>query len=85
MASIEAIVALANGAKFYRAGLHIQSFGGSHDVKDPKMTQHEIVSAAIFEKVRHYCRHRPQRNQNVKEAIKAAEKTRLGLLHFRFG
>jgi hypothetical protein len=51
VASIEAIVALANGAKFYRAGLHIHSFGGSHDVKDPKMTQHEILSTAIFERL----------------------------------
>jgi hypothetical protein len=49
MALIEEIVALANGAKFYRTGLHIHCFGGSHDVKDPKMSQDEIVSTAIFE------------------------------------
>jgi hypothetical protein len=42
---------LANGAKFYRAGLHIRSFGGSHDVKDPKMTQHGIVNTASFKRL----------------------------------
>lgn len=36
-----------NGAQFYNADLHVHSFGGSHDVKDPTMTVEAIVDEAI--------------------------------------
>ena len=32
------IVSKSNGARFYRADLHIHSVGGSHDVKDMAMS-----------------------------------------------
>ncbi|SDM63731.1 AAA domain-containing protein [Daejeonella rubra] len=47
--SIDTLSALPNGAKFYRADLHIHSFGGSHDVKDNSMTAGAIVASAIAE------------------------------------
>jgi energy-coupling factor transporter ATP-binding protein EcfA2/histidinol phosphatase-like PHP family hydrolase len=41
----------AIGAVFYRADLHIHSFGASHDVKDAAMTPAAIVSTAVQEKL----------------------------------
>jgi ABC-type polar amino acid transport system ATPase subunit len=43
------IAALPAGARFYRADLHIHSFGGSHDVKDQTMTPKSIVETAVAE------------------------------------
>lgn len=40
---------LPDGARFYRADLHIHSFGGSHDVSDAEMTPKRIVEAALTE------------------------------------
>jgi energy-coupling factor transporter ATP-binding protein EcfA2 len=37
------------GARFFRADLHIHSFGASHDVKDPSMTADAIVQTAARE------------------------------------
>lgn len=43
------ITDLPRGARFYRADLHVHSFGGSHDVKDPLMTPEQIVAQAAEE------------------------------------
>ncbi|MBP9079752.1 MAG: AAA family ATPase [Flavobacteriales bacterium] len=43
----EEILAQPTGAKFYRADLHIHSYGASHDVKDSTMTADAIVATAI--------------------------------------
>ena len=43
------ILVQTNGARFYRADLHIHSFGASHDVRDPKMTALNIVATAARE------------------------------------
>ncbi len=40
---------MPRGAKFYRADLHIHSFGASHDVKDVGMTPAAIVQEALSE------------------------------------
>jgi predicted metal-dependent phosphoesterase TrpH len=36
-----------NGARFHSVDLHIHSYGGSHDVKDPAMTPEAIVDSAV--------------------------------------
>jgi hypothetical protein len=41
------VTGLPRGARFYRADLHVHSFGGSHDVKDASMTPQQIVQRAI--------------------------------------
>jgi histidinol phosphatase-like PHP family hydrolase len=41
------ILSQSTGAKFFRADLHIHSFGGSHDVSDASMTPSAIVNTAI--------------------------------------
>jgi len=47
MGSIADIVALPRGARFFRADMHIHSYGGSHDVADPKMTPANIVDTSV--------------------------------------
>ena len=49
MPTLNDILSLPNGARFYRADLHIHSFGGSHDVKDVTMTPDGIVQIAVAE------------------------------------
>jgi hypothetical protein len=51
MSSITELESLSSGARFYRADIHIHSFGGSHDVKDVTMTPEAIVKMAIAEKL----------------------------------
>jgi histidinol phosphatase-like PHP family hydrolase len=49
MLEIEDILQLGTGARFYRADLHIHSFGASHDVRDTAMTPKNIVATAVRE------------------------------------
>lgn len=49
MATIDDVIAQPTGAKFFRADLHIHSYGSSHDVKDPAMTATAIVDIAARE------------------------------------
>ena len=53
MADITKITSHSFGAQFYRADLHIHSYGtlrlASHDVKDATMTPEAIVQTAIAE------------------------------------
>ena len=51
--SIEEISKIDNGAKFYRADLHIHSFGSyaSYDVTDPDMIPEKIIDEAIKENI----------------------------------
>lgn len=52
MSITQAIAGQAAGAIFYRADLHIHSFGGSHDVADNSMTPEAIVVTAAAENIR---------------------------------
>ncbi|RZK76504.1 MAG: PHP domain-containing protein [Pedobacter sp.] len=49
--TIDDILKLPNGARFYRADMHIHSYGASHDVKDATMTPETIVNTAVLEKL----------------------------------
>ena len=46
---IDQIRALSNGARFFRADMHIHSYGsgGSFDVRDESMTPQNIINIAI--------------------------------------
>ncbi|MEJ1240587.1 AAA family ATPase [Chryseolinea sp. T2] len=46
---LQELLAMSNGARFFRADLHIHSLGASHDVKDPTMTPEAIVATATAE------------------------------------
>jgi ABC-type cobalamin/Fe3+-siderophores transport system ATPase subunit len=70
--TIEKILALTNGARFYRADLHIHSYGGSHDVKDTTMTPEAIVDTAIAEGLNIIAITDHNEIRNVEPAIKAA-------------
>jgi hypothetical protein len=47
----EALATLSSGAKFFRADLHIHSFGASHDVRDTTATPAEILATAARERL----------------------------------
>ncbi|MBX3027864.1 PHP domain-containing protein [bacterium] len=49
MSLYDEVTAHPRGAQFFRADLHIHSYGGSHDVKDSTMTPEAIVATAIAE------------------------------------
>ncbi len=49
MPILQKCLELSRGARFYRADMHIHSFGSSHDVTDSSMTPENIVAAAIKE------------------------------------
>src|SRR5579859_2475889 len=49
MSTLKEILAVANGARFFRADLHVHSYGASHDVNDASMTPAAIVKSAIDE------------------------------------
>ncbi len=49
MTTVEEILKLPNGARFFRADLHIHSIGASHDVSDAGMTAKAIIKTALSE------------------------------------
>src|ERR1700733_4643099 len=49
MSQLTEITKLPRGARFFRADLHIHSFGASHDVKDSSNTPEAIVATAAAE------------------------------------
>jgi energy-coupling factor transporter ATP-binding protein EcfA2/histidinol phosphatase-like PHP family hydrolase len=51
MSIIETIAEQSAGAIFYRADLHIHSYGGSHDVTDASMTPEAIIATAVLENI----------------------------------
>ncbi|HTF17319.1 MAG TPA: PHP domain-containing protein [Chryseolinea sp.] len=67
------LLSTPNGARFFRADLHIHSYGASHDVKDVTMTPEAIVRAAIAEKLEVIAITDHNEITNVASALKAAE------------
>ena len=49
MTAVDDVLAQPIGARFFRADLHIHSYGASHDVKDATMTSAAIVRTAAQE------------------------------------
>lgn len=49
MSVLHDVLSQPTGARFFRADLHIHSFGASHDVKDSAMTATAIVQTASKE------------------------------------
>jgi predicted metal-dependent phosphoesterase TrpH len=47
MTGLAEILALPRGARFFRADMHVHSYGGSHDVNDRTMTPDAIVETAL--------------------------------------
>ena len=47
VAIVDEICALPNGARFFRADMHIHSFGGSPDVIDNSLIPEQIIDKAI--------------------------------------
>ena len=77
VASVQDIRHLPSGGRFYRADLHIHSFGASHDVSDATMTPQAIVHAAIEHNLHVIAIADHNDIANVRAARAAADKTSL--------
>jgi energy-coupling factor transporter ATP-binding protein EcfA2 len=77
MVKLADIEALPGGARFYRADLHIHSFGASHDVNDQAMTPEAIVRTAVSERLSIIALTDHNEISNVERALAAASLTSL--------
>ncbi|HRE44454.1 MAG TPA: AAA family ATPase [Terricaulis sp.] len=73
MIGVGEILSLPHGARFYRADLHIHSFGASHDVSDVTMTAEGIVGTALAEGLGVIAIADHNDIRNVAAALKAAD------------
>lgn len=78
MLAIDDVLAQPNGARFFRADLHIHSYGASHDVNDVSMTPDAIVQTAKNEGIDLVSITDHNEIGNVEAALHAA--TRLNVL-----
>jgi predicted metal-dependent phosphoesterase TrpH/ABC-type taurine transport system ATPase subunit len=78
--ALERILQEAVGAQFFRADLHIHSFGGSHDVRDQTMTAQNIVSTALTEGLSIIAVTDHNEITNVEAALKSAAGTPLTVI-----
>lgn len=69
------IDAQSAGAMFYRADLHIHSYGGSHDVNDATMTPENIVATAVNEDISIISITDHNDISNVKQAIDIGQRS----------
>lgn len=75
MSALDDVLTQLTGAQFFRADLHIHSFGGSHDVTDATMTSAAIVQTAIREKLSVISITDHNEIRNVEAALSAAQGT----------
>src|SRR6266849_4714203 len=75
MAALDDVLAQPKGAHFFRADLHIHSFGASHDVKDPAMTADGIVKTAARERMSIIAITDHNEVDNIAAAIQASQGT----------
>lgn len=73
MALLKDIEQIENGARFHSVDLHIHSFGGSCDVKDPTMTPQAIVEASVRQGLSVIAITDHNSNLNVQRAIDYAQ------------
>ena len=69
------VMSQPTGARFYRADLHIHSFGSSHDVGDASMTPTAIVFTAVREGLGIVAITDHNEINNVEHALNAAAQT----------
>jgi predicted metal-dependent phosphoesterase TrpH len=80
MVQVDQIVALTDGATFFRGDLHIHSFGNSHDVRDRAMTPAAIVAKALSESLSIIAITDHNEISGVAEAIQAATRSPLAVI-----
>ncbi len=73
MAALDDVLAQPAGARFFRADLHIHSFGASHDVKDATMTADGIVRTAAHEHLSIIAITDHNEINNIERAIQASQ------------
>ncbi|MHB8241770.1 MAG: TrlF family AAA-like ATPase [Solirubrobacteraceae bacterium] len=80
MSKLDQILALSDGASFFRGDLHIHSYGNSHDVSDQTMTPSAVVAKALAENLSLIAITDHNEISGVAEAIQAAAGTSLTVI-----
>ncbi len=80
MVQLKDICVLDNGAHFQSVDLHIHSYGGSHDVRDPNMTPEAIVDSAVGQDLSVIAITDHNSNANAQQAIEYAEENYPGVI-----
>lgn len=80
MSILETILEQPMGATFFRADLHVHSYGGSHDVSDTFMTPEAIVTTAVREGLGLVAITDHNEITNVERALAAAAGTSLAVI-----
>jgi ABC-type lipoprotein export system ATPase subunit len=75
MTALDDVLAQPTGARFFRADLHIHSYGASHDVKDVAMTAEAIIKTAASEGLSIIAITDHNEITNVARAIEASQRT----------
>lgn len=75
MTILDDVLLQSSGAQFFRADLHIHSFGESHDVRDTTMTAAAIISTAVTENLSIIAITDHNEIGNVEAAIQATQGT----------
>lgn len=75
MPIIDDVLAQPRGARFFRADLHVHSYGASHDVKDPSMTAAAIINTGVTQRLDLIAITDHNEIDNVAAAIEAAATT----------
>ena len=70
---LETLTSLSSGARFFRADLHIHSYGASHDVTDARATPESIVAAAASDGLSIIAIADHNEILNVRKAVAAGE------------
>src|ERR1700682_6372696 len=73
MAALDDVLIQPTGARFFRADLHIHSFGASHDVTDAAMTADGIVKTAADERLSIIAITDHNAISNIERAIQASQ------------
>ena len=68
------VMAVDNGARFHHVDLHIHTYGGSSDVKDPTMTPEAVIDAAIAQKLSVIAITEHNSNKSIERALAHTQK-----------
>ncbi len=80
MVQFKDICLIDNGARFQNVDLHIHSYEGSHDVRDPAMTPEAIVDSAVRQRLGVIAITDHNSNANVQRAVEYAALNYSGLI-----
>lgn len=73
MAVYEEVIAVDNGARFHHVDLHIHTYGGSSEVKDPTMTPEAVIDSAVGQGLSVIAITDHNSNRNIEDSLAHAQ------------